>query len=84
MKEYDIFSRVLLRLFLGPEILVYHRSLCDKVQYLCLKLVKIEVKDEDLPTNNLTRREVDHSFFLFYSYMPTEIVCILLTFTGYV
>ena len=34
-----------------------------KVQNLCLKLVKMKVKDEDLPTNNLARREVDHSFF---------------------
>ena len=30
-KKYDIFSRVLLRLFSGPEIPVEHRSLCAKV-----------------------------------------------------
>ena len=54
-----------------------------KVQNLCLKLVKMKAKDEDLPTNNLARREVDHSFF-FYAYMPTEITCILLSFTTYV
>ena len=29
-KKYDFFSRVLLRLFSGPEILVQHRSLRDK------------------------------------------------------
>ena len=27
---FDIFSRVLLRLFSGPEIPVKHHSLCDK------------------------------------------------------
>ena len=30
MKKYSIFSRVLLGLFLGLEIFVYHHSLCDK------------------------------------------------------
>ena len=29
VKKYDTFSRVLLGLFSGPEILVWHRSLCD-------------------------------------------------------
>ena len=34
VKKYDnFFSTVLLRVFSGPEILVYHRSLCDKKFY---------------------------------------------------
>ena len=38
-KKYDTFSRVLLRLFSGPEIPVEHRSLCAKVTYPFLIIV---------------------------------------------
>ena len=38
VKKYVIFSRVLLRLFSGPEIHVWHRRLCDKIIYMQLKL----------------------------------------------
>ena len=33
VKTYDIFSRVLLRLFSGLEILIWHRKLYDKANY---------------------------------------------------
>ena len=38
-KKYDTFSRVLLRLFSGPEIPVEHRSLCANVTYPFLIIV---------------------------------------------
>ena len=41
VKKYHIFSRVLLRLFSGPEILVQYRSLCDKINDRMLLIRKV-------------------------------------------
>ena len=59
VKKYDIFSRMLLRLFSGPDNLVQHRSLCDKYSiYIYNHFYQFGKFCTDItPTNSRTKWE---------------------------